>query len=160
MLVRPPDDLLRSHHVWVASDNVFQKNVRLRQSLWREERGYPIGLHRGIPLGTRLPMPEAKEQLWNYLSDGIREVVRAEVLNPRRDQGKLFAQPRIFNDLLSSQPLCFNLFSELKSNLALAGQVLHRLAPTRIKAVRRIEFEHSPGRSDQRYTADRSAFDV
>ena len=155
-----PEDLPRSHHAFVKSDNPFQRAVRLRQALWREKRGYPIGLHRGVPLGTRLLMPGAEEHLWNYLTDGIRDVVRAEVLDPRRSEGKLFARPRIFDDLLSSQPLCFNLFGELKRDLSLASRVLGRLAPSRVKTVHRIEFEYSPGRRDPRYTADRSAFDV
>jgi hypothetical protein len=160
MTTAPTDDLLRRHHAFVKSDSPFQRTVRLRQALWREKQGHPIGLHRGLPLGTRLQMPDAKTHLWNYLTDGIRDVVRAEVLGARRGDGKLFAQPRIFNDLLSSQPLCFNLFGELKLDLALASRVLHRLVPDRIKTVHRIEFEHSPGRRDSRYTADRSAFDV
>jgi len=160
MTTAPPEDVLRSHHAFVKSDNLFQRTVRLRQALWREKLGYPIGLHRDIPLGTRLQMPDAKKHLWNYLTDGIREVVRAEVLGTRRGDGKLFAEPRIFDDLLSSQPLCFNLFGELKLDLALASRVLRRLAPDKIKTVHRIEFEHSPGRRDPRYTADRSAFDV
>jgi hypothetical protein len=160
MIASPPDDLLRSHHAFVKSDNPFQRTVRLRQTLWREKRGYRVGLHRGVPLGTRLQMPDAKTHLWNYLTEGIRDVVRAEVLGARRGDGKLFGEPRIFNDLLSSQPLCFNLFGELKLDLALAGRVLRRLVPGKIKTVHRIEFEHSPGRGDPRYTADRSAFDV
>jgi hypothetical protein len=159
-MTAPTDDLLRSHHAFVKSDNGFQRTVRLRQAMWRENQGYPIGLHRGVPLGTRLQMPDAKTHLWNYLTDGIRDVVRAEVLSARRGDGKLFGEPRIFNDLLSSQPLCFNLFGELKRDLALASLVLRRLSPDKIKTVHRIEFEHSPGRGDPRYTADRSAFDV
>ena len=160
MTFSPSEDLLRSHHAFVKSDNPFQRTVRLRQALWREKRGYPIGLHRGVPLGTRLQMPDAEVHLWTYLTDGIREVVRAEVLDPRRSEEKLFARPRIFDDLLSSQPLCFNLFGELKRDLDLASRVMGRLAPSRVKTVCRIEFEHSPGRGDPRYTADRSAFDV
>jgi len=160
MTSSPPDDLLRNHHAFVKSDNSFQRTVRLRQAFWREKRGYPIGLHRGVPLGTRLLMPGAEEHLWNYLTDGIRDVVRAEVLDPRRSEGKLFARPRIFDDLLSSQPLCFNLFGELTRDLALASRVMHRLVPDKVATVHRIEFEHSPGRRDPRYTADRSAFDV
>jgi hypothetical protein len=77
-----------------------------------------------------------------------------------RSEGKLFGKPRIFDDLLSSQPLCFNLFGELKRDLALASRVMHRLVPDKVATVHRIEFEHSPGRRDPRYTADRSAFDV
>lgn len=156
----PSEDLLRRHHAFVKSDNPCQRTIRLRQALWREKQGYPIGLHRDVPLGTRLQMPDARDRLWNYLTDGIREVVRAEVLDAERSRGKLFGQPRIFNDLLSSQPLCFNLFGELKRNLSLASRILRRLVPNKIKTVHRIEFEHSPGRRDPRYTADRSAFDV
>jgi len=148
MTSSPPENLLRNHRAFVKSDNPFQRTVRLRQALWREKRGYPIGLHRGVPLGTRLLMPGAEEHLWNYLTDGIRDVVRAEVLDPRWSEGKLFARPRIFDDLLSSQPLCFNLFGELKRDLGLASRVLGRLAPSRVKTVHRIEFEHSPGRGD------------
>jgi hypothetical protein len=39
--------------------------------------------------------------------------VRREVIHPGRDRSKLYGQPRIFNDLLSIQPLSFNLFAEL-----------------------------------------------
>jgi hypothetical protein len=160
MACAPPDSLLRAHHAFVRADNPFQRTVRLRQALWRETRGYPVGLHRGQPLGTRLRMPDAKEQLWNYLTDGIREVVRAEVIEAPPIKGRLFGQPRIFDDLLSSQPLCFNLFGELKRNLALATRVLQRLVPGAIAQVRRIEFEQSPGRGDAKYSSDHSAFDV
>lgn len=160
MTTAPSEELLRSHHVFVKSDNPFQRTVRLRQALWREKQGYPVGLHRGVPLGTRLQMPDAKQQLWNYLTTNIREVFRAEVLGARRGDGKLFGEPRIFDDLLSSQPLCFNLFGELKRDLSLASRVLGRLGTDKIKTVYWIEFEHSPGRRDPRYTADRSAFDV
>jgi hypothetical protein len=38
--------------------------------------------------------------------------------------------------------------------------VLRELAPERVARVVEIGFEHSPGRGDERYTGDRSAFDV
>lgn len=113
--------------------------------MWREERGYPIGLHRGNPLGSRLAMPWARETLGNYLTDAIRAVVRHEVFDPSTSAGKLYARPRIFSDLLSSQPLCFNLFAELQQNLELASAVFHTLTAGRIAQVTAIEFEYSPG---------------
>ena len=41
----------------------------------------------------------------NTLSDTINDVARDEVMNPKKSKGKLYDKPRIFNDLLSRQPL-------------------------------------------------------
>jgi hypothetical protein len=154
------DATLREHHAFVSTDNAFQRRARILQTLWREAQRLPIGEHRGRPLGSRLVMPDAQTGLTNYLTDNIRDVVRREVLDPKRSAGKLFGRPRIFNDLLSSQPLCFNLFGELSLDLALASRVFADLAGGRIATVTAIGFEHSPGRGDAKYTGDRSAFDV
>jgi hypothetical protein len=105
-------------------------------------------------------MPQAKDLLSNFLTDTIRAAVRREVLGPDRDRGKLYGQPRVFNDLLSSQPLCFNLFGELQADRTLATRVLQTMTKGRIGTVTRIEFEYSPGRGDPRFTGDRSALDV
>lgn len=72
----------------------------------------------------------------------------------------MYGSPRIFNHLLSSQPLCFNLFAELRGDLPLASRALARMTRGRLAQITAIEFEWSPGRGDHRYTRDRSAFDV
>ena len=95
------DDEARRLHAYVATDNPFQRRARVRQARWRERTGLPIGEHRGRLLGSRLPMPFARDTLANYLTDGIRDVVRAEVLDAKKSAGKLYGQPRIFNDLLA-----------------------------------------------------------
>ena len=154
------DDEARRLQAFESTDNPFQRLARVRQARWRERRQLPIGEHRGRPLGSRLPIPFARETLANYLTDTIRDVVRAEVLDPKRSAGKLYGQPRIFNDLLSSQPLCFNLFGELQADLGLATRTLAALSGGHIELVTAIDFEHSPGRRDAKYTGDRSAFDV
>ena len=105
-------------------------------------------------------MPEAQEILSNYLTENIRGVIRSEVLDPAKSRGKLYSKPRIFNDLLSSQPMCFNLFGELQKNLPLASAVFRQLSNGRLDSVTAIEFEWSPGKSDPKYTNDKSAFDV
>ena len=142
----------------------FQRSARLLQSIWRTEQGYYIGEFNSRNgtrvLGSRLPMPWAQETLANYMNETIRDVVREEVLKPENSRGKLYANPRIFNDLLSSQPLCFNLFAELKRDLSLATAVMTELAPGVVGSVLDIGFEWSPGKSDPRLTGDRSAFDV
>ncbi|MGH7285447.1 MAG: PGN_0703 family putative restriction endonuclease [Polyangiaceae bacterium] len=104
--------------------------------------------------------PYAESTLSNFLTDNIKRVVRREVLDASRAKDKLFGRPRIFNDLLSSQPLCFNVFAELSLDLDLASRALARLTSGRVSDVTSIDFEHSPGKGDARYTGDRSAFDV
>ena len=151
--------LAKAHDCFVASDNEFQRRARLLQAIWRDEQGLPKGEHRGKPLGSRLAMPRAKAHLENYLTDTIRAVVAREVLGSK-SKAKLYGKPRIFNELLSSQPLCFNLFGELAEDLNLATRVFYALLPDKAVRVTGIEFEWSPGRNDERFTGDRSAFDV
>ncbi len=47
----------------------------------------------------------ARDTLANFLSDGIREVVRHTVLGAGRQQDRLIDEDRLFSNLLSSQPL-------------------------------------------------------
>jgi hypothetical protein len=60
----------------------------------------------------------------------------------RRDQGKGVA-PRTFDNMLSSQAMCFNLFAPLALDLALASEVFRRLLPP-VKTVRSITTEYTP----------------
>ena len=154
-------EFLKAHNVYVPADNPFQQRARLLQALWREEKKYACGEHRGAPLGSRLTADDAKS-LHNFLSPNIRSVVNEEVYNKEKSKGKLYGRPRIFNDLLSSQPLCFNLFGELKHDrdLSLASRVFRRIWPDRVKDVHCVEFEESPGRNDKNFSDDQSAFDV
>lgn len=156
----PSDEVLAAHHALIRSDNAFQRVARLRQARWRERQDLPVGEHRGRPLGSRLAMPFAQQTLSNFMTDTVRDVVRAEVLDPVRSEGKLYRAPRIFEDLLSSQPLCFNLFGELQRDLVLTGRVFERLLARRGLRVVSVDFEHSPGRGDARFSGDHSAFDV
>lgn len=155
---RVRDDVLEKHHVLVPSDGAFQRRARLLQALWREEHDFPIGMHRGRKMGSRIEADHARSTLANFLTDGIREVVRHAIGDGSSD-GQLIEKTRLFENLLSSQPLAFNAFGELKCDLALATKVLQGLWP-QIDRVGDVSFEHSPGRGDDRFTGDRSAFDV
>ncbi len=143
----------------------FQRTARILQSIWREEQGYMPGKYLDEEgktnfRGSRLLMPEAEDSLSNFITDVVRQVVREEVCNQESSKGKLFGKPRIFDNLLSSQPLCFNLFAELKRDIPLATDLVKELTSGRFRQVNAIEFEFSPGRRDTRYLGDRSAFDV
>ena len=159
--------IAKRYNAYEATDNSeFRRKARILQSMWRSERGYPIGEHYtpkygSCVLGSRLEMPRAQDELLNYLTPTIRQVVRDEVLDKEKSKGKMYARPRIFNDLLSSQPLCFNLFGELQRNLNLATSVFAELLLSgKVWEVTGIEFEYSPGNRDPKYTGDRTAFDV
>lgn len=153
--------LARRYHAFVKSDGRgFRRHARILQSMWREGQGYDCALVNGRKLGSRLPMPFAQEKLANFLNDNIRDVVRAEVLDSQKSKGKLYGKPRIFDNLLSSQPLCFNLFGELQQDLPLATKVMATMTKGRVVKVTGIEFEWSPGRQDPRFTNDGSAFDI
>ena len=89
----------------------FQRRARILQSIWREEQGFSCqedldAKGQMYLRGSRLKMPEAKDLLSNFITDRIQHVVRTEVCNQTASKGKLFGKPRIFENLLSSQPFC------------------------------------------------------
>lgn len=155
------DALLREHHVHVGADDAFQRRARLLQALWREEKGHPIGEKaNGEKLGSRLPLPWARDTYANFLTAGAREAVRRTLADKKAGGGQLIEEDRLFANLLSSQPLCFNLFGDLAFDLDAATRIFRTLWPERVASVTAIRFEHSPARGDERYTGDHSAFDV
>lgn len=151
-----PDKELRKQFKTDYNDKTdFASNARLLQSIWRTENGFEFEKY-----GNFLQLDFAKETGANFLTKGIFEIVKLEVENKHIDR-KVIQEPRIWNNLLSSQPLAFNLFGELKINKELATIIFKKLYPERnIKKVTAIEFEYSPGRKNQKYTGDSSAFDV
>lgn len=133
----------------------FASNARLLQSIWRTEKGFEYKEGR---YGNFLKPDFAKKSGANFLTKEIFELVKFKVANKHM---KVIQEPRIWNNLLSSQPLAFNLFGELKLNVEIATLVFKELYPDRlINKVIAIKFEYSPGRGNPKYTGDSSAFDV
>ena len=163
MMSRKPDPLLlEKHMVKIKSDTVFRSHARLLQSIWREEKAYPIGEYKRknqtAKLGNLLEESFAKNNKANFLTETIGDIVEKEVSN----EVKLIQTPRVWNNLLSSQPLAFNLFGELKQNdFKIATSLFKRLlGEEEVEMVTDIEFEFSPGRNDPQYTNDKTASDV
>lgn len=155
-------ELAKQYHALERVDGIgdtFRRRARILQSMWRTEQGYELGEHRGRPLGSRLQKDWAEETLANFLTPTIRQVVREDVLESA-ERGRLIKRDRLLGDLLSSQPLCFNLFGELQRDLDACTAVMSEMTRGRVRRVTRVAFEHSPGRGDASYTGDRSAFDV
>ena len=165
---RLPDALLEEHNCLVTwphkqsgqptKELAFQQALRLQQALWREAREFPEGRSKGGPQGAWLDLEWARGTRANLVSQSARECVREE-LDHKAQTGKCIDEKRLHQNLISSQPLAFNLFSPLKKDPDLASVVLSRVTSHDLR-VTRIEFEHSPGRGDPAFTGDYSASDV
>lgn len=140
------------------TDNKYQAYYRYLQSVWREDNNIPVKKKEGQSdnevYGNYTSDPHA-----NFMTEGIRSLVDYE-LSPENKGDRLIEETRLRSNLLSSQPLCFNLFGELKLHLDKALQFFNILYDNYFKTIDRIEFEYNPARRDSRLTGDRSAFDV
>lgn len=140
------------------ADNRCQAYYRYLQSKWRDAKGIPAKIKDGQSkqdvYGNYTSDPEA-----NFMTDSIRSLVNYE-LSPENKGDRLIEESRLRQNLLSSQPLCFNLFGELKLHLDKAIQFFNLLYDDYFKSIDDIKFEYNPARRDPRLTGDRSAFDV
>ncbi|KOX60121.1 hypothetical protein ADL19_02825 [Streptomyces purpurogeneiscleroticus] len=159
-----PETARRQHRVFVPADYRFKAAARFLQALWREDRGLAIGTHidrrephRPRRLGSRISTAAGALGA-NFLHPDIVPVVTRALAY--REPGAAYDVDRLKTNLLSSQPLVFNLFGPLARDLALATRFVAELFPGTLTTVTDILFEHSPGRSDPRFTADRTAYDV
>src|SRR3546814_130874 len=157
-----PISVLKTYKVNEISDTRFKASARLLQSLWRQDRDLPIGGLRTAErkyrkLGSRLNAKSAK-QGDNFLSPEIAKLVLRESVY--REQGAMIDEKRLWSNLLSSQPLCFNLFGGMKLDAKKADLFFQGLFPELVASVDGLFFEHSPGRGNPAFTEDNTAFDV
>jgi hypothetical protein len=84
---------------------------------------------------------------------------RSSVASKTSEPGQQFKEDRLRYDLLSSMPMCFNLFGELHGDqsrlTAAAEELLGCTAPGLT-----LKFEHSPRRQSAEFSNDGTAFDV
>lgn len=141
----------------------FKRRARWQQAWWRSQRELPIGWHRAgganavIPNGSKLEESAARASGANFLSETVRLAVRERLARPQPHQ--TLDERRLWSDLLSSMPLCFNLFGELHADPARLTNAVDRLWPQHPGCAREVRFEWSPGRRDPQYLNNRSAFD-
>jgi hypothetical protein len=160
-----PEDVARRHNVFFKVDTRFRRAARLLQSLWLKDRGIPTGHHiRGygdaavtMELHSSLSHAAARAGL-NFLSPEIHAFVRRELL--MREEGAAIDEDRLFGNALSSMPLAFNLFGPMALDLNLATATLRQLLPEFVHQVTGFIFEHSPGRRQDRFLNDGTAFDL
>jgi hypothetical protein len=154
--MRPDKKQLDKFRAFHKADSEFAASARLKQSVWRERKGFKSPEDK---LGNYLDPDFAKTTKCNFLTDRIKTLVQYEVYLSHQNH-KLISEPRIWENLLSSQPLAFNLLGELHFDLNLATKFFKKKYPNSVAEVTKILFEHSPSRGNIEYTGDHSAFDV
>ena len=100
----------------------------------------------------------ARQSGCNFLSRAIREALDTRLAHPQPHQ--TLNDGRLWADLLSSMPLCFNLFGELDSDHDRLATAVDELWPDHPGDPDQLWFEWSPGRRDPLYLNNRSAFDA
>jgi hypothetical protein len=133
-----------------------KRRLRFHQGWWRTfVLGEPAGRHPVRPEETICNMlVDGEESLKNLIDEGARLAAKA-TLDARTQQSPgLIDQRRLYNNLLSSQPLVFNFFGRLKQDLALASSLVQAFIPE-IDEVTDVRFEFAP-----EDWIDNSAFDV
>ncbi len=161
-------------HCWESADVVpgrpemtaFRRRLRYQQTQWREANGHPIGTQPIVPkhgkpsrpLGSRIPLDYARDTGANFLTDAAHDAVTSRLA--AKEPHQMLSEQRLWADLLSSMPMCFNLFGELAADPARADRAVHALCPEAPGEFAAVHFEHSPGRLDADYLGNLSAFDV
>ena len=142
-----------------ANDGAFTARMRLHQSWYRKNiLKAPCGVGPRATsknfYGNMLTVADGERGL-NFLTPRIYDVVRH-----RLAQGKGAVEPfRLKCNMLSSQPMCFNLFGLLVDDLDLAARLFRTILPEEIALVERVVIEFAP-ESASEYLADRTAFDA
>jgi hypothetical protein len=159
-------------HCWFEVDRVprdpattaWKRLARRRQAKWRESRGYPVGAqpYRGgdgaTPVGSRLDLDFARATGANFLTPAALTAVRSRLASPETHQ--MISEERLWADLLSSMPLCFNVCGDLSGDAERAATAVRSWWPDAPPGLVTTKVEHSPGRRDAAYLGNQSAFDV
>jgi hypothetical protein len=139
-------------------DAPFTARMRFHQSWYRAERlrepygTGPTALSES-PLGNML-IDHAAAAGRNFLTPAIHAVAKARI-----KAGGGVEEFRCLRNMLSSQPMCINLFAPLVENHELATRLVGALLPDEVARVTdvRIEFAPTPKRD---YLDDSTSFDV
>lgn len=142
-----------------AGDNRLTAKMRRHQSWYRANvLRVPFGTGpKSTDLnlyGNMLTKADA-ERGANFLTQGIFAVAKR-----RLAENSGAVEPfRLLHNMLSSQPMCFNLFGPLVEDLDLATRLMAELLPGEVAKVTAVKLEFAPQPSGA-YLADRTAFDA
>jgi hypothetical protein len=141
-----------------APDLPFTARVRFHQSWYRATVlgvGYGTGPepHHRSRFGNMLDA-EAGAAGRNFLTPATFDVARRRIA-----QGAGVEPFRCLHNMLSSQPMCFNLFGPLVHDYALATRVMRAALPGEVGEVTDVRIEYAPSPKAE-YLNDRTSFDA
>lgn len=142
-----------------SSDGAFAARMRLHQSWYRAKvlrLPYGTGPKKNstTAFGSML-RPEHGAEGKNFLTPQIFDVARRRL----KGGGGTLEPFRLLHNMLSSQPMCFNLFGPLVDDFDLATRLARALWGNGIGKVTRVAIEWAP-EPMQEYLNDRTAFDA
>ena len=160
--MEPDSDYLRWNDPTLAvkSDTRWRARYRSLQSWYRETvlRVRPGRDRRGIPHGNILPAAAvAKQPGLNFLTEEIAVYARTRAEEVKAEHGALDPY-RLRRNMLSSMPLCFNLFGALRDYPDAAAKALSATLCLDIRRVLDIVVEWAP--DPELHLRDRTAFDA
>lgn len=141
------------------SENIKDiKRVRLHQGWWRLNVLNKIAGQHPIKMDETVcnTMFNGEVSGANFLTENTFKIVQQTLAQRTEKDGGKIEEIRLFNNLLSSQPLCFNFFAELDFDKELGLKVLQSWWCD-ITKLNKVMFEYSPPIN---YTKDGSAFDI
>jgi len=142
-----------------SGDDEFTARMRLHQSWYRTNV-------LKVPYGTG-PTPNSKKQYGNmlteedaargcnFLSERLYKLARERI----EQATGVVEEFRLLRNMLSSQPMCFNLFGLMVDDLNTATSFWKKILPEEVDRVTRVDFELAPEPIEE-YLADHTAFDA
>jgi hypothetical protein len=130
----------------------------VRHAAFRSAQTRIGGGANATPVGSRLALAFARESGMNFISPAVLDAVRNRLAAPERHE--TLKADRLWADLLSSMPLCFNLFGGVAGDPGAARRAVDAWWPEAPAGDAVVRFEHSPGRRDPAFLGNQSAFDA
>ena len=139
-------------------DSKLMARMRFHQSWYRASAlGLPWGVgpmpHSTRKLGSMLTVEDGAAGR-NFLAPELFELAKGRIAEKTGTVDEF----RLLHNMLSSQPMCFNLFGYLQLNLDLASRTFAALDPD-VERVTDVRMEYAPEPAAD-YLNDRTAFDA
>lgn len=142
----------------IPNESGFIKKFRVHQGWWRtfvlnEEEGKYWDNHNNKDTTVCNRINNGETSLNNFITTEIGEIAKLAVQVNKKNKSGIINEDRLYNNLLSSQPLAFNFIGFLKLYPELALPFVKTIR-TEVIAVEDIVFEYAPASAK-----DNSAFD-